>query len=85
MSCALPRSSGRIARVEQAASGVDRLPVEVDDPVPGVAAPDAAGILAVSSAAGTGLDEVKEYLWKFVEGAKSEEAPVEAWQQEHDE
>jgi hypothetical protein len=28
---------------------------------------------------------VKEYLWKFVEGAKSEEAPVEAWQREDDE
>ena len=55
------------------------------DPVPSIAAPDAAGILAVSSAAGTGLEEVKEYLWKFVEGAKAQEAPVEAWQQEGEE
>jgi hypothetical protein len=47
-------------------------------------APDAAGILAVSSAAGTGLEEVKEYLWKFVEQSKAQEAPVEAWQQEAD-
>ena len=54
------------------------------DAVPAISAPDAAGILAVSSVAGTGLDEVKEYLWKFVEGAKSEEAPVEAWQREDD-
>ncbi|MGH7579838.1 MAG: GTPase ObgE [Gemmatimonadales bacterium] len=50
--------------------------------VPAVRAPDAAGILAFSSAAGTGLDEVKEYLWKFVETARSEEAPVEAWRRE---
>jgi GTP-binding protein len=52
------------------------------DPLPAVAAPDAAGILAVSSAAGTGLEEVKEYLWKFVETAKTQEAPVEAWRRE---
>jgi GTPase len=55
------------------------------DPVPGIAAPDAAGILAVSSAAGTGLEEMNEYLWKFVEGAKTQEAPVEAWQREDEE
>jgi GTP-binding protein len=54
------------------------------DPVPAMTAPDAAGILAVSSVAGTGLEEVKEYLWKFVEQAKAQEAPVEAWQQEAD-
>jgi hypothetical protein len=30
-------------------------------------------VLAISSVAGTGLDEVKEYLWKFVETAKAEE------------
>ena len=52
------------------------------DPLPAIAAPDAAGILAVSSAAGTGLEEVKEYLWKFVEAAKAQEAPVEAWRRE---
>jgi GTP-binding protein len=55
------------------------------DPVPTIAAPDAAGTLAVSSAAGTGLEEVKEYLWKFVETAKSQEAAVEAWRQEDEE
>ena len=52
------------------------------DPVPALRAPEAAGILAVSSAAGTGLEELKEYLWKFVEAAKAEEAPVEAWGEE---
>ena len=43
------------------------------DALPGVAAPDAAAVLAVSSAAGIGLDELKEYLWKFVESAKAAE------------
>ena len=52
------------------------------DAVPELDAPEAAGILAVSSAAGTGLEELKEYLWKFVETAKAEEAPVEAWGEE---
>ncbi len=53
--------------------------------VPELDAPEAAGILTVSSAAGTGLEELKEYLWKFVEAAKAEEVPVEAWQEEGEE
>ena len=61
----------------------DLLPV--GDPVPTLLAPDAAGILAVSSAAGTGLEEATEYLWKFVETAKAQDAPVEAWQREDEE
>jgi GTPase len=52
------------------------------EPAPELRAPEAAGILTVSSVAGTGLDEVNEYLWKFVEAAKAEEAPVEAWGEE---
>jgi GTP-binding protein len=43
------------------------------DALPALNAPDAAGVLAVSSAAGTGLEELKEYLWKFVEAAKATE------------
>jgi GTP-binding protein len=58
----------------------DLLPA--DSPLPTISAPDAAGVLAVSSAAGTGLDELKEFLWKFVESAKADDASVEAWQQE---
>jgi GTPase len=50
--------------------------------VPTITAPDAAGILAVSSAAGTGLEEAKEYLWKLVETARAVEPPVEAWRRE---
>jgi hypothetical protein len=34
-------------------------------------APEAAGVLAVSSAARTGLDEAKEFLWKLVQDAKA--------------
>ena len=54
----------------------DLLPPTDGVPVPQAA--EAAGVFTVSSVAGTGLEEVKEYLWKFVEAAKSEEAPVEA-------
>jgi GTPase len=43
------------------------------DPLPALDAPEAAGVLAVSSAAGAGLEELKEYLWRFVESAKVEE------------
>ena len=41
-----------------------------DDPLPVVHAQEADGILALSSVAGIGLEELKEYLWKFIEQAK---------------
>ncbi len=47
-----------------------------EDPLPSLYAPDAAGVLALSSAAGTGLEEVKEFLWKFVAEAKAMERPA---------
>src|SRR5207247_5255541 len=43
-------------------------------PLPRLDAPDAAGVLAISSATGQGIEELKEYLWKFVEQAKATEA-----------
>jgi GTP-binding protein len=43
------------------------------DPVPAVVAPEALAQLAVSSVAGSGLEELKEQLWKFIERAKAEE------------
>ncbi len=46
------------------------------DSLPVMAAPEAAGVAAISSVAGSGLEELKEYLWKLVERAKAEE-PVE--------
>jgi GTP-binding protein len=44
-----------------------------DDRLPALDAPEAAGLLAISSAAGTGLDPLREYLWRFVEEAKAAE------------
>ena len=44
------------------------------DPLPELHAPDAAGVLAVSSVAGSGVEELKEYLWKLVEEAKAADA-----------
>jgi GTP-binding protein len=42
-------------------------------PLPRLSATDATGILAISSASGQGVEELKEYLWKLVEQAKSVE------------
>jgi GTP-binding protein len=43
------------------------------DPIPQLDAPGAAGALPVSSASGQGIEELKEYLWRFVERAKQAE------------
>ena len=48
---------------------LDLLPARA--PVPLLDAPDAAGIVALSSVAGTGLDEVKEFLWRQVQSART--------------
>ncbi len=50
----------------------DLLPA--DDDLPAFEAPDAAGVLAISSAAGSGLDELKDYLWDFVAAARKPES-----------
>lgn len=42
-----------------------------DHPLPDLAAPEAHGVCAVSSAAGLGIEELKEYLWKLVEQVKA--------------
>lgn len=44
------------------------------DPLPALETPGALGTLAFSSVAGTGLDDLKEYLWKAVARARQEEA-----------
>jgi GTP-binding protein len=41
-------------------------------PLPAIAAPGALGVLALSGAARTGLDELKQVLWKAVEQARLE-------------
>jgi GTP-binding protein len=45
-----------------------------DHPLPQLRAPEPAGVRAISSATGQGVDELKEYLWRFVEEAKAAEA-----------
>jgi GTP-binding protein len=45
-------------------------------PLPALDAPAAAGVLAVSSVAGSGLDELKEFLWRFVQTARTAEPAV---------
>jgi GTP-binding protein len=47
------------------------------DPLPQLRLSEAAGVLAISSASGEGLEELKEYLWKFVEEARVSE-PTES-------
>jgi GTPase len=44
-------------------------------PIPQLIAPEAAGVQSISSAAGQGIDELKEYLWRLVEQAKAVPAP----------
>lgn len=44
------------------------------DTLPMLDSPGALGMLAFSSAARSGLEELKEYLWKTVDGVKKEEA-----------
>ena len=48
------------------------------DQLPAVNAPDARGVIAVSSVSGGGLEELKEYLWQAVETEKAE-SPEEEW------
>jgi 50S ribosomal subunit-associated GTPase HflX len=43
------------------------------DPLPQLELDDARGVIAVSSAAGTGLEELKDYLWKAVSEVRGEE------------
>jgi len=47
-------------------------------PLPAFDAPEAAGVLPISSASGEGVEQLKEYLWKFVGQAKSQEEPSES-------
>ena len=54
----------------------DLLPEGEAEPV--VDAPDAAGTFTISSVAGTGLEDLKEFLWRFVEAARREAAAAES-------
>ncbi|MEZ4457384.1 MAG: GTPase ObgE [Gemmatimonadales bacterium] len=48
-----------------------------DHAVPGIDAPEAQAVLSISSAAGTGLEELKRTFWRLVESAKADEIPGE--------
>jgi GTP-binding protein len=53
----------------------DLLPA--DAPLPQLNAPEAEGVAAISSAAGSGVEELEELLWKFVERVKGVEESAE--------
>ncbi len=48
-----------------------------DAPPPAIHAPDAIAVLVASSAAGSGLDDLKEFLWEQVEAARARERAEE--------
>jgi GTP-binding protein len=52
-------------------------------PLPAVNAPDAAGVMAISSAAGQGIEQLKEYLWQLTQRVRQEETEdVVPWVEE---
>ncbi len=54
-------------------------------PLPGLNAPEAAGVMAVSSAAGQGIEQLKEHLWRLTQQARQEEdsaEPAAPWLEE---
>lgn len=57
----------------------DLLPAGAE--LPPIEAADAVAVLAVSSSSGQGVDQLKEYLWRLVEQAKTSEAaePSAPW------
>ena len=63
--------SGALAQTPHVVVLTKRDLLPADAPLPALAAPAATGVLAISSVGGTGVDELKEYLWRFVEEAKS--------------
>jgi GTP-binding protein len=76
--------SGALADKEHLVVLTKRDLLPADHPLPEVRAPEALGVRAISSAAGAGLEELKEYLWKLVGQAKASH-PVDAgagWSEE---
>jgi GTP-binding protein len=79
--------SGELAQKEHVVILTKRDLLPADDPLPHLHAPDALGVQAVSSVAGQGLEELKEYLWKLVLDAKNSAAdhdPAVLEANEHD-
>ena len=48
--------------------------LQANDSLPALRAPDAADVLAISSASGAGIEDLKEYLWKLVDHSKADAA-----------
>jgi GTPase len=48
------------------------------DPVPSIEAPEALSQMAVSAVAGSGVEELKEQLWRFIQDAKADEHDASA-------
>ena len=67
------RYSEELARTPHVVLLTKRDLVPPDAPLPDLSAPAASGVFAISSVAGTGLDDVKEFLWGFVEQARDQE------------
>ena len=63
--------SGELADKDHVVILTKRDLLPADDTLPQLRAPDALGVRAVSSVAGVGVEELKEYLWKHVEHAKA--------------
>jgi len=66
--------SGALADKEHVVILTKRDLLPSDHPLPGLRAPDAVGVTAVSSATGSGLEDLKEYLWRLVGQAKANQA-----------
>ncbi|MDQ3208192.1 MAG: 50S ribosome-binding GTPase, partial [Gemmatimonadota bacterium] len=76
--------SGALADKEHLVILTKRDLLPADQALPDVSAPEALSVLAISSAAGSGLDDLKEYLWKVVGQAKASH-PVDSsagWSEE---
>jgi GTPase len=75
--------SGELADKEHVVILTKRDLLPGNQPLPELHAPEAVGVRTVSSVAGVGVEELKEYLWKLVEQSKAaargtESADVEA-------
>ncbi len=67
--------SGALAEKEHVVVLTKRDLLPSDHPLPDLHAPEAVGVRSVSSAAGLGVQELKEYLWKLVEDTKANAVP----------
>jgi len=70
--------SGELAAKDHVVILTKRDLLPADQLLPELRAPDALGVRAVSSVAGFGVEELKEYLWNLVEHAKAAAAPAES-------